>query len=316
MIIKKFPEDFIVEEIPIGFSGSGDYAVYRLTKKDYNTESAVEYICKRFDISRKSIKYAGSKDKHAITKQYISIFKDNGRLSIDAEDIKLEFISFHDQPLSLGSLNGNTFNIKIRELTIEEMRLFDNHFRQDFIFPNYFDDQRFSENNYEIGLSLLKRDFRKACELAGIIAENNDYVNALKKIPSKTLLFYIHAVQAFIFNKELTGKIMGMGAYHLRDYRHGQLAFLEDKNYDISLKSLKLAGFDSENKLLEEMGLTSRDFIIKQFPELTVEGIERECFVSTNVFYKKNATGNINEIDLEFTLPKGSYATMLIKALF
>jgi tRNA(Glu) U13 pseudouridine synthase TruD len=42
MIIKKFPEDFIVEEIPVGFSGTGGYAIYRLTKKNYNTESAVE----------------------------------------------------------------------------------------------------------------------------------------------------------------------------------------------------------------------------------------------------------------------------------
>lgn len=313
MIIKKVPEDFIVEEIPAGFSGSGDYAIYRLTKKNYNTESATEYICKKFNIPRKSIKYAGSKDKHAITKQYISIFKDNGRLNIDTEDIKLEFISFHDQPLSLGSLNGNTFNIKIRELTIEEMRLFDGHFRQDFIFPNYFDDQRFSENNFDIGLAILKRDFKKACELAEIETENNDYVNALKKIPSKTLLFYIHAVQAYIFNKELTEKVMENGKYYLRAYRHGQLAFLEDKDYDIiGCKSLKLAGFDSDNAILKDLGLTPRDFIIKQFPELTVEGIERECFVSTNVFYKKN----LNEIDLEFTLPKGSYATMLIKALF
>lgn len=318
MIIKKFPEDFIVEEIPLGFSGMGEYAIYRLTKKNYNTESAIDNICKRFNISRKIIKYAGSKDKHAITKQYISIFKDKGKLSIDTEDIKLEFISFHNEPLSLGSLNGNTFNIKIRELTIEEIKLFDKHFRQDFVFPNYFDDQRFSENNLDIGLAILKKDFKKACELSGNIAENNDYINALKKIPSKTLLFYIHAVQAYIFNKELTEKVMEMGGYYLKEYRHGQLAFLENKEYDTELKSLKLAGFDSDNKILKDLELTSRDFIIKQFPELTVEGIERECFVKTNVFYKMkhDETVDNNEIDLEFSLPKGSYATMLVKGLF
>lgn len=316
MIIKKFPEDFIVEEIPIGFSGSGDYAIYLLMKKNYNTESAVEQICRRLNVNRKNIKYAGSKDKHAITKQYISIFKDDGRLLIDTDELKLQFISFHDQPLSLGTLHGNKFNIKIRELTIEEMKLFEEHFQQDFIFPNYFDDQRFSENNYEIGLSILKRDFKKACALANLEVKNNDYVSALKSIPSKTLLFYIHAVQSYIFNKELGEKVMEIGEYYLRDYRHGQLAFLNDKKYDLSLKHLKLAGFDSEKNILSDLGLTSRDFIIKQFPELSVEGTERECFVRTNVFYNLNKTDNINEIDLEFSLPKGSYATMLIKALF
>jgi tRNA pseudouridine13 synthase len=319
MLIKKFPGDFIVEEIPLGFSGNGEYAIYRLTKKEYNTESAVQYICKKFNIPRSNIKYGGSKDKHAVTKQYISIFKDKGHLNIDAEDIKLEFISLHDEPLSLGSLHGNTFNIKIRELAPEELRTFQMRFRQDFIFPNYFDDQRFSENNYEIGLAILKRDFKKACELLEIPILGNDYVTALKKIPSKTLLFYVHAVQSYLFNRELSEKIMEMGEYYLREYRHGQLAFLEDKNYDRDgCKQLKLAGFDSDNRLLSEIGLTSRDFIIKQFPELTVEGVDRECFVETNVFYKinKNEIIDNNEIDLEFSLPKGCYATMLIKALF
>lgn len=319
MIIKKFPEDFVVEEIPVGFNGSGDYAIYRLTKKDYNTESAVQYICKKFNIQRTNVKYAGSKDKHAITKQYISIFKDKGHLKIDNDTIKLEFISFHDEPLSLGSLLGNTFNIRIRELAPEELRTFQERFRQDFVFPNYFDDQRFSDNNYDIGLAILKRDFKKACELGEIQSNGNDYVTALKKIPSKTLLFYIHAVQSYLFNKELSERIMEMGTYHLKEYRHGQLAFLENKNYDIEgFKSIKLAGFDSDNRLLSELGLTSRDFIIKQFPELTVEGIDRDCFVKTNIFFKtyKNESLDNNEMDLEFSLPKGSYATMLIKGLF
>lgn len=319
MIIKKFPEDFIVEEIPLGFSGSGEYAIYRLTKREYNTESAVEYICKRFGIPRRNIKYAGSKDKHAITKQYISIHKNNGNLKLDNVDLKLDFISFHNQPLSLGTLHGNKFTIKIRELSVDEMKLFEQHFCQDFIFPNYFDDQRFSENNFEIGLSILKRDFKKACALAGLEVKNNDYVSALKSIPTKTLMFYIHAVQSYLFNKELSEKVMEMGEYYLRDYRHGKLAFLNDKKYDSSLKNFKLVGFDSDSQneaRLSEIGLTSRDFIIKQFPELSVEGIERECIVRTNIFYKKNKSENNNEIDLEFSLPKGSYATILIKALF
>ena len=60
MIIKQIPEDFIVEEVPIVFSGSGNYAVYKLTKRNYTTESAVATVCKRFNIRRKDIKYAGN----------------------------------------------------------------------------------------------------------------------------------------------------------------------------------------------------------------------------------------------------------------
>lgn len=314
MIIKKFPEDFVVEEIPIKFSGKGDYSIYRLEKKDYTTESAVEYLCKKFNIPRKNIKYAGTKDRHAITIQYISILRDKRNLKLDTDNIKIDFVSFHNEPLSLGSLQGNNFKIKIRELSVEEIKFFEKNFINDFVFPNYFDDQRFSENNLEIGVSILKKDFKKACELIGLDVKNNNYVSALKSIPQKNLLFYIHAVQAFVFNKELSELIIKKDNHYLRKYRHGQLAFLEDKNYDEFPKMLKLVGFDSENKILNDLGLTSKDFIIKQFPELSVESVERECFVRTNLSYKKY--NQYNEIDLEFSLPKGSYATMLIKALF
>ena len=96
----------------------------------------------------------------------------------------------------------------------------------------------------------------------------------------------------------------------MKEYSKGELAFLEDKNYQ-SL-NIKLVGFDVDSGLLKEFGLTSRDFIIKQFPELSVEGIERECFVKTELTYTQDQEG----MTLEFILPKGSYATMMIKSLF
>ncbi|GIU69276.1 MAG: tRNA pseudouridine(13) synthase TruD [Candidatus Woesearchaeota archaeon] len=311
MIIKKLPEDFIVEEIPLSFSGFGEYAIYRLTKINYNTESAINYLCKNLRINKKNIKYAGLKDKHALTTQYISIYKDSGKLMLNNDDLKLEFVSFNNEPLSLGHLIGNKFKIIIREITEEELRLFNEKISEEFVFPNYFDDQRFSQNNLEIGISILKRDFKRACELLNLEAKENNYVNCLRNVPLKTLLLYIHSVQAYFFNLELTQKIIKMGDYYLRKYRHGTLAFLKKRNYEESL-SINLVGFDNDNPILKEKGLSSKDFIIKQFPELSVEGIERKCFIKTNINYKIND----KEIYLEFFLPKGSYATMLIKALF
>lgn len=314
MIIKNFPEDFIVEEIPIKFSGNGDYAIYRLKKKNLTTEYSIDYICKKFNISKKNIKYAGTKDKHAITEQYISIFKNKGNLKLNKENINLEFVSFHNEPLSLGSLTGNKFKIKIRNISNEEIFCFNKKNKEDYIFPNYFDDQRFSNNNLEIGISILKKNFKKACELANLSFKNNDYVSALKTVSSKTLLFYIHSVQAYIFNKELSELIINNGNYYLKEYKHGKLAFSENNIYYKLPKSLKLVGFDNENPVLKELGLNSKNFIIKQFPELSVEGTNRECFIRTSIKYNLNIPEN--EIDLEFSLPKGSYATILIKSLF
>ncbi|MGV8151424.1 MAG: tRNA pseudouridine(13) synthase TruD [Candidatus Woesearchaeota archaeon] len=308
MLIKKFPEDFVVEEVPVEFSGVGDYAVYKLKKKDFNTESAVEYICKRFSIQRKNVKYAGSKDRHAITTQYISIFKDLGKLFLSTDNLHLEFVSFHNAPLSLGSLNGNKFIIRIRELNNAELRKA-HDISESFIFPNYFDDQRFSDNNYAIGLALLKKDFKQACTILKLEAANNNYVSAIKTIPQKTLLFYIHAVQAYIFNNELSEHVKKQGNVLIKHYSLGELSFSD--YYDERI-TIKLVGFDSDSPALKELGLSTRDFIIRQFPELSVEGVERKCFISTTI---KSRVEN-NEVVLEFSLPKGSYATMMIKALF
>lgn len=320
MILKKFPQDFLVEEIPIGFAGSGEYAIYKLTKKDYNTESAIEHICRRFNIRRASIKYAGSKDRHAITMQFISIFKDKGSLHIDSDGLKLDFVTFHNEPLSLGCLEGNNFTIRIREVDAREMSSFYMRHTQEnsqrghileYMFPNYYDDQRFSENNYEIGMAILKRDFRLACELAGVEASSGDFVGALKRVPSKTLLFYIHAVQSHIFNQELSDMISHQKDRHMSEYRLGRLFFAPI--YDDSVpSSLTLAGFDSEKHFLTDLGLSARDFIIRQFPDLSVEGVSRECLVKTDIDYVIED----NEIVLQFALPKGAYATMLVKSLF
>ena len=312
MLIKQAPEDFIVEEIPIDFSGKGDYAIYCLTKKDYNTEGAIENICKRFGLQRKNIRYAGAKDRHALTSQYISIFKNPGRLSLDSKDLELAFASFHDQPLSLGSLRGNKFRIIVREIAAIPKSISQ--------IPNYFDEQRFSEKNIDIGLCLLKKDFGKACELLELKADNNDYIKALRTIPMKILMMYVHSVQSYIFNEALAGQIIQYAkekgiAHRTVPYSRGVFAFLDEyPQFNIQLVGFDPSGIDdvSQKKLLE-LGLSAQDFIIRQIPEISFEGAERK-----NIVDVKDLDIRIDKdtATLSFSLPKGSYATIVVKAMF
>jgi tRNA(Glu) U13 pseudouridine synthase TruD len=63
-----------------------------------------------------------------------------------------------------------------------------------------------------------------------------------------------------------------------------------------------------------------RDFIIKPFPELSMEGDMREGFVDIG----KLRFGEVEDdeliegkkVTISFVLPKGSYATMVVKKLF
>src|SRR5215467_11086232 len=72
MKLKCQPEDFRVEELTDARPGSsGRYTFYRLTKRDLGTIEAVEAIRRRWNLSGRRVSYAGLKDRHAQTVQYL-----------------------------------------------------------------------------------------------------------------------------------------------------------------------------------------------------------------------------------------------------
>ena len=66
------------------------------------------------NIGQKSIGFAGTKDKRAITTQHFSIKASVDKLSkIDLENIEVDFLHSSIKPIRLGNLVGNKFRIKI-----------------------------------------------------------------------------------------------------------------------------------------------------------------------------------------------------------
>ena len=71
-------------------------------------------------------------------------------------------------------------------------------------------------------------------------------------------------------------------------------------------------------KIIKEEAITPRDFILPQIKELSAEGGERELLIKTEhleISMTKEA-GNTYKAIISFTLPKGSYATVIIDSLF
>ncbi|MGV8171912.1 MAG: tRNA pseudouridine(13) synthase TruD [Candidatus Woesearchaeota archaeon] len=342
MMLKHTPNDFIVEEIPLmEWNDTGRFSVFQLIKIGLNTEQAIEIISRRFHIPRELIKYSGVKDKHAHTTQYISIPNKTGisKIRLDEENLKLEQVGYADEPLSLGTLKGNRFIITVRELAEDELAALKNNKKisDHFIIPNYFDEQRFSSNNYNIGLHILKKDYKKAvgymCESSDIYADTvkiylvahpNDYVGALKHVPKKILLMFIHSVQSYMFNEALTAilsdKLLEHPTLHrIVPYSLGNFVYyIDPSKYTECADSLELVGFDTQNmhhntkKFLEMNGLAPRNFIIKALPDLSVEGTMRECFVNVQNLEIELLDGRAI---IQFELPKGAYATNVIRAL-
>lgn len=175
--IKVFPEDFIVEEvISKSVFKKQNCLIYRLIKRNWDTMVVIKEIAKRAGISYRDIGFAGTKDRHAITSQYISICGGNLRElrekieGVEISDAKLEFVGY-GKKLKLGSLWGNRFKIVVRELDVpveeamERTRAILKEVKAEGGFPNYFGYQRFGERrviNHEVGRLLLEGKFEEA----------------------------------------------------------------------------------------------------------------------------------------------------------
>jgi len=171
--IKVHPEDFVVIEDPLPSIFEGrKHAIFFLKKRNWDTMSAVKEIAKRAGINYRDIGFAGTKDRHAVTYQYISVPQDAKEKveNVQIRDVELRFVSY-GRFIKLGHLLGNRFKIIVREVdekAFERSKEIMRELRGKGGFPNYFGYQRFGERrvtNHLIGKLLLQGDFEAAARL-------------------------------------------------------------------------------------------------------------------------------------------------------
>lgn len=325
MRIKQVPEDFIVTEInTLKVSDKGKYCAFTLEKKGWNTIDAIKEIANRLGIKEKDIRYAGLKDKEAVTRQLITIDLKNPKLiqRLKIKDVSLEFLGMSGRHTETADNQGNKFVITIRDIGHKYAKLSE-------MIPNYFDEQRFgnNKNNHVVGGLIIKKQFKEACELLNLKAENNDYVGALKN--TGVAHIYFSAYQSYLFNLVLSSLIIKASSkVFYVDIAGNALAF-PIKAAAIP-ESLPLVSFDTvfENEevesefesLLKQDNITLRDFAIKQFPSLVSSSPSRDSFIKVEDFKisgcKKDELnqGKMKQV-IGFSLPRGSYATIVLKSL-
>lgn len=292
MKLKQIPQDFIVEEVTnVEFDG-GLFSCFILEKTNYNTLDAIRHIANKLHIKEKEISFAGTKDRNAITKQHISI-KGVAKEKVEKivlKDIKLTYMGNRSRPISLGELKKNKFIITLREIDTKPIPI--------STFINYYGHQRFSKHNVEVGRYIVKGDLKSV----------EPFIGDIFKIPVRNLKIYVHAYQSMIWNKIVDKCI--------------------EKN--ITPEKVPIPGFGTElekdelgaivKESLKKENLTLRSFINRKLPNLSLEGSMRKAFIKVEDLkigeLENNDLGEKKKITLEFSLPKGCYATVFIDQLF
>lgn len=153
MKLKVRPEDFIViEEAEFHLADNGNYRVYRLTKKGFNTLDVLLRLSKSLRIPFRRFAYGGKKDRYGLTTQYITI-ESNKIYEVNEDNYSIHYIGSMHRPMGPDLIVSNEFRIVIRELKPEEIESAsaELEYVKGYGYPNYFDDQRFGSYSPELG---------------------------------------------------------------------------------------------------------------------------------------------------------------------
>ncbi len=335
---KQSKDDFVVTEIPLyEFSGEGEHLVLTVRKKDLSTWDMVGIISDHIGCKSRDIGYAGLKDKNAMTIQNISIPKQYEK-QVDAfehSNIKILEKTYHNNKIRVGHLKGNKFFIRLKRVfPMDAVKLEEALGKiATFGMPNYFGPQRFGidGDNYLKGKNIID--------------------GKLKVRDRKLKQMYLNAYQSFLFNNWLSSRIelsklavafkpkeicekLNMSVEEVKElqsqehpfklllgdvmshYPHGRIFHVEDivsESTKFNLRDRVATGLLCGKKT--KLSVQKAREIEELYDEKTsLDGSRRFAWIFPSDI-ESSFKEEKNWFELNFTLPKGSYATELIDEL-
>lgn len=315
-LLKAECADFVVkEQLGYDMSGDGEFVAVKVRKTDCNTLFVGEQLAKFAGISARNMSYAGLKDRKAVSEQWFSL-QMPGQPTPDFSQFSLEGVEIlevtrHQRKIRIGSLQGNHFEILLRNAEeTDELKV-----RLDFLakngFPNYFTEQRFGRDGNNLTQALR-------------------WANGEIKIKDRNKRsFYLSAARSEIFNlivskrmeldlaqQILLGDVLQLNGSHSW--------FLVDESEDLAQLQQRLAQQDVllTAPLIGEEEKSAVDFeneIFAQYQALfalmrqeRMKAARRPILMQPQQFQWQFEP---NGLRLQFDLPAGSYATALIREL-
>ncbi|MCD6434403.1 MAG: tRNA pseudouridine(13) synthase TruD [Candidatus Diapherotrites archaeon] len=169
------------------------------------------------------------------------------------------------------------------------------------------------------------REFPKECLFERAMLDHlskypRDFVGAFQKMPKAMRYLFTHAFQSYLFNKVVSERIaQGIGLKPV-DGDICKEGIATAPLYGYECKLAKGIPGKIEKQVLKDEGLKLSDFRVKSFPEISSKGARRKI-----IFFPKRMKlieikkdeffDDAYKAKISFYLPKGCYATVLLREI-
>ncbi|USD41564.1 tRNA pseudouridine(13) synthase TruD [Vibrio sp. SCSIO 43135] len=317
--LKAKPEHFKVnEDLGFEFSGEGEHLMVRIRKTGENTSFVANELAKACGVKSKDVSWAGLKDRHAVTEQWLSVHLPKGgapdfsAFLNQYPSIEILDTARHNKKLRPGDLVGNEFEITLSEVTnvddvlarLEKVSLLG--------VPNYFGSQRFGNDGNN--LQEARRWGRD---------------NVRTRNQNKRSL-YLSAARSWIFNRIVSARIeQGLFEQVVEGdivLKHQQQLTVESGNQEELQSLVERGGVDITAAMAGDNALpTQSDALNLEQPHLDDEPDLMALIRGNRMRHDRRAIAlkpqNLrwknceDQVTLTFSLDAGCFATAIVREL-
>jgi tRNA pseudouridine13 synthase len=318
------PETFLVEEQPAYLpAGEGSHTYVWIEKRGLTTLDAVARLARSLGVDNRDVGYAGMKDRNATTRQWLSLPDIEPTLAsaVEIDGLRVLEASRHRNKLRVGHLRGNRFEVVLGELGPDERATIEARLlelaRQGL--PNRYGHQRFGAagDNLQVGLQILRGTRRER--------------------DGRRRKLLLSAVQSAVFNRVLDLRESSGGLCHVRlgdvlqKTESGGSFTCEDAALDQArvdagelVPTAPLPGGrfmqpppGTPARELEDQALVDLEIGPNELAEAgrDLPGTRRPVVIPVTLGQPAIEDVGPDSLRLHFSLPAGSYATVLLQAL-
>jgi tRNA pseudouridine13 synthase len=318
-VLKATADDFQVDEVlDIPLSGTGEHLWLWVEKRGLNTEEVAKKLARAAGVQLRTVSYAGLKDRQALTRQWFSIQlpgkADPDFSAAQSDALRILKSVRHLRKLQRGAHAANGFTLRLTQLSGERTEL-DARLEQIAAqgVPNYFGPQRFGHAGGNLGQA-------RHYALGGVLPEQ-------RNIRSRVL----SAARSYLFNQILAARVAD-GSW--QQARVGDLlAFTDSRSFfpagEAECSDPRLAILDLHpTGALWGAGESPASGAIQQLEQAVAaqEPLLCDWLASAGMAQERRILrlpiGKLtwhypaaDILQLEFVLPAGCFATVLVREL-